>query len=510
MGPPATDQSSLSEPDPAACAPGLHTVRQVRLASRRDTLLGVSELPSGVVTFVFTDIEGSTRLFRRLGDAYPPLLERHNELLRAAWELHGGCEVKTEGDAFFVAFADAGAAVAACAEAQRCLQAEPWPPDGSVRVRMGVHAGLAYPRDGDYVAFAVHQAARVVSAANGGQIVVSEHAAALAGTVAGVTLLPVGRFRLRDFDEPVELFSRRGWRHRQFQCRIARAASRRPQPGQAAHPPDRARGRRHRNRRAVRIGPTGVDRRAGWRRQDPARHRAGTAVADDWPDGVWFVDLSVISDPSAIGVAVADAVGCPVAGEAALSTLLEHLSSRVALLIFDNCEHLLDDVASIVDAILVRCPGVGVVTTSRTSLGRVDETGLAPGPAGDRRRRGPAGGRVVRGAGRRGPWAVAVAADDPAVASICRRLDGLPLAIELAAARVTVLTPAEINAGLEDRFRLLRGRDRTVPERQRTLEALLDWSYQLLSDAEQTALRRLGIFAASFDIGDGNGGAGRR
>ena len=172
--------------------------------------LGVLELPSGVVTFVFTDIEGSTRLFRRLGDAYPPLLERHNRLLRAAWDRHGGREVKTEGDAFFVAFADTGAAIAACADAQRSLQSEPWPRDGSVRVRMGVHAGLAYPRDGDYVAFAVHQAARVVSAADGGQIVVSEHAAALAGPVAGVTLLPAGRFRLRDFDEPVELFNAMG------------------------------------------------------------------------------------------------------------------------------------------------------------------------------------------------------------------------------------------------------------------------------------------------------------
>ena len=173
----------------------------------------MGELPSGVVTFVFTDIEGSTRLFRRLGDGYRSLLERHNALLRAAWQGHGGSEVKTEGDAFFVAFADAGAAVAACAVAQRSLQQEQWPADAVVRVRMGVHAGLAYPSDGDYVAFAVHQAARVVSAGNGGQIIVSEQAAALAGPVAGVRLLPVGRFRLRDFDEPVELLERGRRRH---------------------------------------------------------------------------------------------------------------------------------------------------------------------------------------------------------------------------------------------------------------------------------------------------------
>ncbi len=130
--------------------------------------MGVPELPSLVITFVFTDIERRRARFRRLGDADPTMLERHNRLLRAADRL-GGRDGITEGDAFFVAFADTGAAIAACADAQRSLQSEPWPRDGSVRVRMGVHAGLAYPRDGDYVAFAVHQAARVVSAANGGQ-----------------------------------------------------------------------------------------------------------------------------------------------------------------------------------------------------------------------------------------------------------------------------------------------------------------------------------------------------
>lgn len=167
-----------------------------------------SDLPSGIVTFVFTDIEGSTRLFRRLGPRYVELLERHNELLRFAWEAHNGHEISTEGDAFFVAFAEPADAIAACADGQRMLLTEPWPQDGIIRVRMGVHSGVAYPRSGDYVAFAVHQAARVVSAGHGGQILVSEQSVELlpAGLPLSGLIESVGRFRLRDFDDPVRLF----------------------------------------------------------------------------------------------------------------------------------------------------------------------------------------------------------------------------------------------------------------------------------------------------------------
>ncbi len=161
-------------------------------------------LPSGDVTFVFSDIEGSTRLLKRLGDRYDALYERHAELLRHAWGAYNGHEVNTEGDSFFVAFTNPADAITACAEGQRQLAEERWPDDGVVRVRMGVHSGLASPRNGDYLALAVNRAKRVSDAAHGGQVLVSEESAV--GLQQDLSLVPAGRFRLRDFDEPVRLF----------------------------------------------------------------------------------------------------------------------------------------------------------------------------------------------------------------------------------------------------------------------------------------------------------------
>ena len=175
-----------------------------------DGVEGDNPLPSGIVTFVFTDIEGSTRLMRRLGDRYDEVLQRHRDILRGAWARAGGREVSVDGDGCFVAFADTRAAVAACGGAQELLGAEPWPADGPVRVRMGIHCGLASPKEGDYVALAVHQAARVVAAAHGGQVIVSEHVVERAGDVSPLTLVPLGRFRLRDFDDAVRLHSAAG------------------------------------------------------------------------------------------------------------------------------------------------------------------------------------------------------------------------------------------------------------------------------------------------------------
>lgn len=169
-------------------------------------------LPGGSVTFVFTDIEGSTRLLRRLGDGYAALLEQHRAVLRGAWGASGGIDVGTEGDGCFVAYATAGDALSGCVEADRALRRARWPPDGEPRVRFGVHTGIAFPRNGEYIALAVHQAARVMSAAHGGQIIVSEQSARAVGSAvpSDVQLPSLGRFRLRDFDEPVELFQVRG------------------------------------------------------------------------------------------------------------------------------------------------------------------------------------------------------------------------------------------------------------------------------------------------------------
>ena len=225
----------------------------------------------------------------------------------------------------------------------------------------------------------------------------------------------------------------------------------------------------------------------------------GLRLADDWPGGVWFVDLSVISDPSSSTSRSPRPWVVPRGERAARSTLLDDLSARAALIIFDNCEHVVDDVASIVDAILVRCPGVGVITTSRISLGRADEVVWRLGPLQTEamrcsRRSSCSSSEPTRSTGpsqrdRRRPG-------DRQHLSTPRRS---PAGHRVGGGARDRAHPAEIDAGLEDRFRLLRGRDRTAPERQRTLEALLDWSYELLSDDEQTALCRLGVFAASFD-----------
>jgi class 3 adenylate cyclase len=269
-------------------------------------------LPGGIVTFVFTDIEGSTRLFRALGDEYVRTLDRHNELLRRAWANHGGHEVKTEGDGFFVAFEDAGDAVRACVEAQHALAAEPWPGGIDVRARMGVHAGLAYPRGHDYVAMAVHQTARVEAAAHGGQVLVSEYAAERTTGLDATSLVDVGAYRVRDFDEPVRL----------FQAYPQGAGDR--APAVRAVPADRHNLSRPTTsfvgraaelgslaplltpgRLVTVVGPGGVGKTR-------LVTELGLSLASDWAGGVWLVDLSPVEDPALVPDAIAVAVGAVV------------------------------------------------------------------------------------------------------------------------------------------------------------------------------------------------------
>ncbi len=459
-------------------------------------------LPSGIVTFVFTDIEGSTRLLRGLGDHYAVVLDRHRELLRTAWRSHGGIEVETEGDSMLVAFSDAVAAVAACTEAQRALIKEQWPADGTVRVRMGVHSGLAYPREGAYVAMAVHQAARVVSAAHGGQVLVSEQTAEIASGLSDISLESRGRFRLRDFDKPVRLLQ------------VTAAELPKEFPSVRALPADghnlvrpptsfvgrddslAALGELLGPGRVVSVvGPGGVGKTR-------LVTELGLQIAALWRDGVWFIDLSPLQDGGLIPGAVASAVGCSVSAKAEpWEAVIEHLRQQTALLIFDNCEHLIEAIAHRVAELARECRDIGILATTREPLGLVGEQvwRLAPLIT--------AGSTITPAAQLFAERARAVRADfrldatnTSVVTAICDRLDGLPLGIELAAARAGVLSPREILQGLDDRFRLLRHRDRTVPERQRTLEALLDWSHQLLSEHEKTALRRLALFAGSFNL----------
>lgn len=465
------------------------------------------DLPSGIVTFVFTDIEGSTRLVGRLGDRYRSVVERHREILRTAWVAHGGHEVYTEGDGSLVAFSEASQALQACVEAQRALLAEDWLDGGEVRVRMGIHTGLAIPYHGDYLALAVNQASRVVSAAHGGQILVSEQATTAAGSTCESRLRRVGRFRLRDFDGPELLYQvvSEGL-PTEFPAVRAVPAERH----NLVQPADDTIGREELIARLVReltagrlltlVGPGGVgkSRVAG---------EVGMRVASDWQDGVWRVDFSSVAEPSLAASAIAKAVGVEATPDKDCWVVLrDHLADKQAIVMFDNCEHLAAACGKLAESLIKSCRGVAVLATSRVPLHAAGES-LWPIPP-----------LSLPSPVTNGTWEYAAAmklflargravrpdfdideANAGTVAEICRRLDGIPLAIELAAANLAVQSPADILQGLEDRFRILRRRNHGGG-RHEAMDRALEWSHRLLDDVEQKAFRRLSVFGGSFSI----------
>lgn len=455
----------------------------------RDETEASLALPGGVVTFVFTDIQGSTAMFRRLGDAYPPLLEQHNEILRAVWREHNGAEVKTEGDAFFVAFADPTDAIRASVIAIERLAAHPWPPGDEMLVRIGMHTGVGHPRDGDYIAFPVHQAARIGGVGHGGQVVVSPETADLAADLADIELHDLGSFRVRDFDEPIHLFQ----------------AERSPTPTAFAELRTSADVRHNlpadlptllgrdddiagvteqlgQSRLVSIVGPGGVGKTL-------TAQTVALTTAASYADGAWFVDLAAHTDGSTLRGAVADVLAITP------DELDEHLRERTLLLVLDNAEQATAEIARLASSMLDAAPGVSLLVTSREPLAlaseRVWRLNLMDAEA--------AQALFVERARSADPTFAGDAQAD-AIRDLCNRLDGLPLAIELAAARVTALSVAEIAASLDDRLRILRSRRRDLDERQRTATGLVDWSYRLLDEDEQLVMRRLGAFAGSFDL----------
>ncbi|MBD0329277.1 MAG: adenylate/guanylate cyclase domain-containing protein [Thermoleophilia bacterium] len=426
------------------------------------------ELPSGTVTFLFTDVEGSTRLLHEHGERYADLLAEHRRLLREAFGRHGGVEVDTQGDAFFYAFSRASDALAAAEDGRRALERTP-----PVRVRMGIHTGEPQLTEEGYVGLDVQKAARIAAAGHGGQVIVSEQTARLA---AGDALLDLGLHRLKDLSAPERLYQLG-----EGEFPPARTLHRtnlpvpaNPLVGRKKELADVLRLLTGDGARAVTVGGPG-----GIGKTRFAIAAAGEAT-EAFPDGVWFVDLAPLRDPALVWPTVARAV-------AADDELVRHLADARCLLLLDNFEQVVE-AATDAARLLAACPGVRLLVTSREPL-RISgehEYGLRPLPE------SPA---VELFRQRAEAVAADVEVDYGTAAEICGRLDGLPLAIELAAARVRVFDPETLLERLDERLPLLVTRARNLPERQRTLQGTIGWSYELLSAEEQRLFRRLGAFA---------------
>lgn len=424
-----------------------------------------ADLPDGTVTFLFTDIEGSTRLLHELGaEAYAAALAEHRRILRAAFTAHGGVEVDTQGDAFFVAFPTAVGALEAARRATDELAA------GPIRVRMGLHTGTPHLSDEGYVGVDVHRAARIAAAGHGGQVLVSSAAGALLPEDA---LHDLGPHRLKDLAAPERIFQ---LGHETFPRLKSLYATNLPIPTT----PFIGRGREVEEigdllaRSDVRLvtltGPGGTGKTR------LALQAAGEA-GEAYPDGVWWVELADIRDGGLVAETVATIIG-------ARDALARHIGERRMLLVIDNAEHLLDAVADVA-RLRSSCPNLELLVTSREPL-RVDgehEYPVLPLSAAEAYDLFMTRARAVR----------PDASDDGSVAAICARLDHLPLALELAAARTRVLAPRDLLARLEQRLALLTGGARDQPGRMRTLRATIEWSHDLLSAAEQILFRRLSV-----------------
>ena len=466
------------------------------------------------VSLVFTDMVGSTRLLQAMGDAYPALLADHHRMVADAAARHGGTQVDAAGDGLFLSFPTVRGALLACIDVQRVMAAHPWPPDATVEVRIGLHTGEPVQADARYVGIDVHRASRISAAGHGGQILVSEAARALLGPTLpdGVSLLDLGDHHLKDLAEPERLYQvvADGLRSdfppvrsldnlpnnlpRQLSTFIGRA-----------HEMASAEERLAEARLLTLTGTGGVGKTR-------LALEIGAHLVTSFPDGVWFVELASLTDGDLVDDAVATALRVKQRPNTEIIDALDdEIGERHLLVILDNCEHLIEPVVALVDELLHRCPSLKVLATSREALGIPGE-GLVPVssmtlPPLDATARDldvlaqcDAVRLFVDRARAAAPTFVLSAANAESVAQICRRLDGIPLAVELAAARVRSLPPAQIAARLDDRFRLLTGGSRTALPRHRTLRAAMDWSFELLGPPEQAILPRLAVFAGSFSL----------
>ncbi len=471
-------------------------------------------LPTGTVTLLFTDIEGSTQMLQHLGDAgYALVLADHRRLLRAAFEAGGGHEIETQGDAFLIVFQGARDAVSAAVAAQRTVHAHRWPDGATLRVRMGLHTSEVVTGSVGYTGLGIHKAARICAAGWGGQILISRTTADVLENdlPAGLIIQDLGEHLLKDLQRPERI----------LQIVHPELPGDFPPPRTLDSLPNNLPQQltsfigREREMADVRrllfttrlLTLTG----SGGCGKTRLALQVAAELAESFKDGVWLVELAPLSDPALVPQTVASALHVrEQPGRPLLATLSDYLAHKDLMLVLDNCEHLVAACAPMVEALLRACPSLRIMATSREPLGVAGETTwrVPSLPLPDLLRLPPLENLTQYEAVRLFIERAVAAKPDfsvtnrnaPSVVRTCHRLDGIPLAIELAAARVKVLPVHQIAARLDNRFRLLTGGSRTTLPRQQTLRATMDWSYDLLPENERTLLRRLAVFAGGWTL----------
>ena len=479
----------------------------------RANTLANPPFPMGTVTFLFTDIEGSTQKWQAHPTAMQAAVARHEALVREAVAGANGIVFKTVGDAFCAAFALASDAVAAALAAQRAILAEGWPEATPIKLRGALHTGAVELRDRDYFGPALNRVARLLPSGHGGQTLLSQITSELCRDAlpAGVSLHDLGAHQLRDLARPEQVYE---LLHPDLPRDFPPIRSLSTHPNNLPRQLSSFVGR---EKAIVEVEALLAKTRlvtltgAGGCGKTRLGLQVAAAALDQFPDGAWLVELAALADPGLVPQTVATVLGVTEEpGKAITATVVEHAKHKRLLLLFDNCEHLLDACARLSDALARQCPRVKILATSREALGIDGEQAYrVPSLSLPDRKDAQTPQDLCRFESVQLflDRALLVRRDfdiNPhnarALASLCRHLDGIPLAIELAAARVRSLSIEEIDAKLDQRFRLLTGGSRTALPRQQTLRSLIDWSYDLLQEPEQLLLQRLAVFAGGWAL----------